>query len=93
MGSKYSLSTKRYVGDKATIVKHDDSGNEIPMVHLIHGDENFPGDIMQLAANIVSLLNGNEPLHKIKVGNHKILWAKTPYGAELRIQKGDANGQ
>ncbi len=91
--AKYSLSNKKYVGDKATIVSHDGGGNEIPVVHLIHGEDEFPGDIMQLAANIVSLMNGNEPMYKINVGNNRILWAKTPYGAELRIQKGDANGQ
>jgi hypothetical protein len=89
----YSLSTKRYVGDKATIVCHDEQGREVPVVHLVDGEEDFPGDLMQLAANIVSLLNGNEPMHKINVGNNRILWAKTPYGSELRIQKGDANGQ
>ena len=89
----YSLSTRKYVGDKATIVSHDDNGNEVPLIHLIHGEDSFPGDINQLAANIVSLLNGNDPMYKINVGNNKILWAKTPYGSELRIQKGDSNGQ
>jgi hypothetical protein len=91
--AKYSLSNKKYVGDKATIVSHDDNGNEIPVVHLIHGDEKFPGDLMQMASNIVSLLNGNEPMHKISTGENRVLWAKTPYGSELRVQRGGNHGE
>lgn len=83
----YTVSTKRYVGNKATIVEHDEYGHEIPVLHFIQGDTDFPSDIEKMAANLASLLNGNEPLHNLDIGANRLYWAEHKDGVSLRIKK------
>jgi hypothetical protein len=83
----YTVSTRKYLGDHATIVTHDDQGREIPVLHFIPADGEFPGDVAHLAANLASLLNGNEPLYQTGDGRHDMFWVKHDNGIELRIRE------
>lgn len=80
----FTVSTKRYVGDHATIVCHED-GREIPVLHIMAGIVDFPGDEIKLAENIASILNGAAPAHHIDMKGHEVFWAWNNGGAELRI--------
>lgn len=84
----FIVSPKRYLGDRATIVALDEQGQEIPVLHIMDGDFDFPGSVEELAANIVSLLNGNEPMHSIDLGPHDIFWKRDANGVELRLNDG-----
>lgn len=81
----FTVSTRNYIGNHETIVRHDEKGNEIPVLHIIPGEIDFPGDKKALAANIASLLNGNDPLHDVDIGPNRIFWKKNENGYELRI--------
>ena len=85
----FTVSTKNYLGNRATIVTHDEMGNEIPVLNVLPSGVNFPGDIAALAANITSILNGNKPIHKINMGSSRIFWHGTPNGIELRLNHND----
>ncbi len=82
----FTVSTKKYVGDLATIVMAGTDGQEIPVLHLMPGDVHFPGDAALMAANIASILNGNKPLHKVHIGENRIFWTPSSIGAEIRLQ-------
>lgn len=84
----YTVSTKKYVGNKATIVERDDRGHEIPVMHLTGGETDFPGDIEKLAANLASILNGNPPLHQIDMGGNRVFWSRNEHGIALRLEGG-----
>lgn len=85
----FTVSTKNYLGNRATIVAVDDNGYETPVLNVMPSGEDFPGDIAALAANIVSLLNGNPPMHKINLGHNRVFWQDSPHGVELRLQEID----
>jgi hypothetical protein len=81
----FTVSTRNYIGNHQTIVTHDEQGNEIPVMHILPGVTDFPGDISKMASNLTSLLNGHEPLHKINVGRNRMFWKRTDTGCELRV--------
>ncbi len=83
----YTVSTKNYLGNSRTIVKTDENGHEIPVLNIFQTDMDFPGDMDKLAANVASLLNGNEPLYKINIGSNKMFWQRHDKGASLRLQE------
>ncbi len=81
----YTVSTRNYIGNHVTIVARGDEGDEIPVLNLMPGEVDFPGDVRKLAENLASILNGNPPLHDINVGAHKVFWQRTPQGMMLRV--------
>jgi len=85
----FTVSTKNYLGNRATIVTHDEKGNEIPVMSVLPSDIDFPGNIEALAANIASILNGNKPMHQININDSHIFWQSTPNGVEMRLQKSE----
>lgn len=86
----FTVSTRQYLGDHATIVTRDERGYEIPVMHIVPGDTDFPGDMDKLAANLASLLNGNEPLFDMDLGDNKLYWKRNENSIEFRIQEGDS---
>jgi|GEM_PF-2208587 len=83
----YSVSSKHYMGNAATIVSFDGEGNEIPVVNFITVNGEFPADMGKLAANLASAMNGNTPLHKVDLGSKALFWAPNGSGATLHLQK------
>ncbi len=83
----FTVSTKNYLGNMATIVAMDEKGIEIPVLNVMPSGKNFPGDIAALAANLASIMNGNKPMHKINIGSNQIFWHATSLGIELRLQE------
>ena len=84
----YTVSTKRYIGNHETIVTHADTGQEIPVMHIIQGATDFPADSKQLASNIASLMNGHKTLYRLDLGNDEVFWKRNSQSFELRL-KGD----
>lgn len=85
----FTVSTRNYLGNRATIVAVDENGYETPVLNIMPSGADFPGDMALLAANIASILNGNSPLHKINLGHNRIFWQSSPHGVELRLQATD----
>ena len=83
----FTVSTKNYLGNHATIVATDDQGREIPVLHIVPGETDFPGDMQQLAANVAAILNGHQPLHKIGTGHNRIFWQAHENGVALRSMR------
>ena len=84
----YTVREREFIGDRATIVTHGKDG-ENPVLHLIAGQADFPGDVGKLAANLASLLNGNKPLHDIDLNGAEVFWRTVGQGVELRIKEAD----
>lgn len=80
----FTVSTKNYLGNHATVVATDDQGREIPVLHIVPGETDFPGDMAQLAANVAAILNGYPPLHKIGTGGQRVFWQPHDNGVVLR---------
>lgn len=84
----FTVSTRKYLGDAATVATQDEQGHEIPVLHVIAGEDRFPGDPAKLAANIASYLNGNDPLYDVKAEQGKrLFWCGHETGFELRVQE------
>lgn len=83
----FTVSDKNYLGNHATIVDIDDRGREIPVLHIVPGDTDFPGDMSKLAANVAAILNGNPPPYKIDMGQQRIFWQAHENGITLRSHR------
>lgn len=83
----FTVSTKNYLGNKATIVAMEERGYETPALNVMSsGGKDFPGNAAALAANIASILNGNDPLHRIDLNHNRVFWQDSLHGIELRLQ-------
>ena len=83
----YTVSTKNYLGNKATIVRRTPEGHEVPVMNIIPGEVDFPADVKHLAANIASLMNGNKPLYDINIGNRELYWVRHETGFEFKVRE------
>lgn len=72
-----------------TLVTDDEQGNEVPVMHLLPGDVPFPADEDKLLENLASLLNGEEPPHRLEIGNRRLFWRMTPEGPAFAVQELD----
>lgn len=86
----FTVSEKNYLGNHATIVDIDAQGREIPVLHIVPGEIDFPGDMDRLAANVAAILNGNPPLYKIETGSQRLYWQTHENGITLRSLRRDA---
>lgn len=89
------LSTKNYLGNNLTIVEQGENGQEVPALHLLNSQKDFPGGeegLRLFASNLVSVLNGGEPLFKIEAGDQALFWSRIPNGIDMRVKKPKQEG-
>jgi hypothetical protein len=81
----FALSRKNYLGDRATIAQVGEP--EVPVISVATVPSAFPLDVGRLTANVISMLNGEDPQHSISAGTHKVYWRdRGNNGIEFRHQ-------
>jgi len=82
----FSISTKRFMGEDLTLVVKTPTAAEIPAVALTLTDRTFPLSLQEVAASILSLLNGHEPI-AMNAGD-PILYRRGRLGFDLHCRYG-----
>lgn len=89
---KFSLKTgpEKYLGEDVAI-EEVSGDHHVPVVFLTRKNSDFPLDIAHIAANISSLLNGNDTV-PVRSESHTVFFHRQPDGFDLRFQRdGTAN--
>lgn len=77
----------RILGNAGTISYRDEAGNVIPALNIIPGELNvFSEDVIgKVVQNLVSILNDQEPPHKMELRGVRSGWERTVSGLDVAI--------
>jgi hypothetical protein len=77
----------RILGNAGTVSYRTEQGEVIPALNIIPGEMNaFSEDVIgKVVANIVSILNDQEPPHKMEMRGVRMNWERTLAGLDITV--------